>query len=512
MTGTVIGSRDAERTIRWLLGGQLLMFVGIAALFPVAPLYVRAHGGGAVAAALFIAGPLLANAVVQIPAGRLVDRVGRRPVLLGSRIVFAALSFLIVALDGSPLWVLAALRTVMGLASGAYIPALLATLTDLTTPNRRAEQFSRLQAAELIGLLLGPLAGGVIALWRISAIFLVTGVGVGVGVLAQLRVPETRPAATPIHDATGSPPVEDPPLPRRWWLRRQLLVPCIGLAALGSAFSMYDVVWPQYLDVRGANSLVIGLSISLFALPMVFLARPGGRVSDRTDRRLVLGVCFAVVAGCCATYPLLRSLPVILAVGVLEAVGFVMCEPSLYATVGDGAPTHARGRAMGLAGTAQLGGSAAGSAVLGSLYGVREGLPFWIGAGVLVAAAAVCGRWLAPGPGARRSRPRVSAGAEAAGLVVGPLDDRDHGGGADVDRAALPGELDEGIAVRRDPERGDGVADRELHEQVGTVDEAENGAGHVLISQGSDDSSMVARADQAPASSGSSSRKASRPA
>ncbi|HEY6378428.1 MAG TPA: MFS transporter, partial [Candidatus Dormibacteraeota bacterium] len=167
------GRAEEAATIRWLLAGQLLMFCGIAAIFPVAPLYVEAHGGGAVAAALFIAGALVANAVVQIPAGRLVDRIGRRPFLLGGRIVFAILSLAIFFLDFAPLWVLAILRTAMGAASGAYIPALLATITDLSPPTRRAERFSQLQAAELVGLLVGPLIGGLIALWNPSGIFLV---------------------------------------------------------------------------------------------------------------------------------------------------------------------------------------------------------------------------------------------------------------------------------------------------------------------------------------------------
>src|SRR5438445_13445405 len=76
----------------WRLSGQVVMFTGIAAIFPIAPLYVAAHGGGSVVIALFIAGPLLVNTAVQVPAGRLCDRIGRRPLLVGSRIAFGLLS------------------------------------------------------------------------------------------------------------------------------------------------------------------------------------------------------------------------------------------------------------------------------------------------------------------------------------------------------------------------------------------------------------------------------------
>ena len=49
-------TRRLEPVHRLLLA-QLVMFAGIAALFPVVPLYVRAHGGSSADIALFVAGP-----------------------------------------------------------------------------------------------------------------------------------------------------------------------------------------------------------------------------------------------------------------------------------------------------------------------------------------------------------------------------------------------------------------------------------------------------------------------
>jgi hypothetical protein len=44
----------------------------------------------------------------------------------------------------------------------------------------------------------------------------------------------------------------------------------------------------------------------------------------------------------------------------------------------------------------QFGGSALGAALLGALYGVGEGLPFWGGSAVLVLAALLCAFALPP--------------------------------------------------------------------------------------------------------------------
>lgn len=378
------GARRRRPTpVFWLLSGQLVMFTGIAALFPIAPLYVAHRGGSSIAIAAFVAGPLLANMLVQIPAGRLADRVGRKPLLIGTRLAYVALSA-VLFFDVLPLWGLIAVRSLQGAASGAFVPALLAALTDLSEPDRRAQRFSQQQACEMVGLLVGPLLGGASALWRDSGAFGVAGLAVLIGLLPMARVPET------LHLA----PRRRQPAPRFVWRRRSILVPALGLFAVGTVFSMYDVVWPQYLTARGYGVLLVGLSISLFAIPILLLARPAGRAADRYERRRLVPTAFLVVAACAASYPFMRSLLPITLVGELEASATVFLEPSLFAVIAAAAAEHERGRAMGVGGLFQFAGTAFGAAVLGALYGVAPGLPFWAGSGVLIAGATVCGIWL----------------------------------------------------------------------------------------------------------------------
>jgi len=372
-------ARRSPSPIFWLLSGQLIMFVGVAALFPVAPLYVARRGGGSLAIALFVAGPLIANTLVQVPAGRLADSIGRKPMLIGSRLLYGALALLLFA-DVGPLWLLAVLRMLQGVCAGAYVPALLAAITDLSEPSNRATRFAQMQACEMVGLLLGPLLGGAAALWRDSAAFGICGVAVLLGVIPMTRIPETRVLMSPSERRVRF----------RWWREPGIVVPALGLLAVGTVFSMYDVVWPQYLAARGNDALVIGISISLFAVPILGLARTGGRLSDRLNRRRLVPAAMLLTAACAASYPFMRALPLILAVGTVEAVAYVVLEPTLYAVIGDNAPDHARGRAMGVGGFAQFSGSAFGAAVLGTLYGVQEGIPFWGGAAVFAIVAGVC--------------------------------------------------------------------------------------------------------------------------
>jgi len=67
------------------------------------------------------------------------------------------------------------------------------------------------------------LLGGLIALWRDAGIFLVAGAANLLGLLAMRRVPETRGVTVAGQRASRL----------RWWANPGILVPCLGVAALG---------------------------------------------------------------------------------------------------------------------------------------------------------------------------------------------------------------------------------------------------------------------------------------
>jgi len=327
---------------------------------------------------------MVTNSLVQVPAGRLVDRIGRKPVLIGSRLAFSALAFLLFVNVG-PHWLLTLLRCAQGVSGGAYTPALRAALADLTPAEQRGEQYARLQAVEMVGLLVGPAIGGAVAVWTYSAVFLCAGVGALLGVTALIRMAETRHVGGSKKSGEAL---------AGWWRRRAIVVPSVALFGAGMMFSMYDTVWPQYMSSRHFGPFLIGISISLFALPVMVLTTAAGRFSDRGNRRPMIIGAFLLIACTASLYPELFSFPVIVGVGLVEAVGFMIIEPNLFAVVSGGAPDQARGRAMGVGSFFKSSGDAVGAGGLGALYGLAPAAPFWSGAGACVCAALTCALWL----------------------------------------------------------------------------------------------------------------------
>lgn len=143
----------------WLIFIVMLMDVmGITILSPVAPQIVLKYSDQALmvtmvtviyAAGQFVAAPLL---------GKLGDRFGRRPILLLS-IFGQGIGYLVFAFGGS-LAVLFLGRAIGGITAGNMSTAG-AFVTDTSRPEERAKGFTVIGNAWSLGLIFGPLLGGV---------------------------------------------------------------------------------------------------------------------------------------------------------------------------------------------------------------------------------------------------------------------------------------------------------------------------------------------------------------
>ncbi|MCC7297679.1 MAG: MFS transporter, partial [Bacteroidia bacterium] len=89
--------------------------------------------------------------------GSVSDRIGRRPVILGS-ILVTALGYFLLGF-GQSLWILFIARIISGIGS-ANISAAQAYIADITPPHERAKKMGLIGAAFGFGLVIGPPLGG----------------------------------------------------------------------------------------------------------------------------------------------------------------------------------------------------------------------------------------------------------------------------------------------------------------------------------------------------------------
>jgi MFS family permease len=106
---------------------------------------------------LFLIGSLTGT----IPAGWLVDRFGRRPVLIAGPLIIAIAAVSIA--HTSSFAVLLALRFVQGFAQQMWLVSRLAAISHGAAANQRGRQISWMYGMDNIGRLVGPMLGGFIA-------------------------------------------------------------------------------------------------------------------------------------------------------------------------------------------------------------------------------------------------------------------------------------------------------------------------------------------------------------
>jgi MFS family permease len=117
---------------------------------------------------------MVSRLLFQIPLGRLSDRVGRKPLIVLGLILMAPATALLGEV-GTTLQ-LTGLRLIQGLASAAIAAPVFALAADLSKAGSEGRQMSIITMGFGLGIALGPLVAGILAVSSFALPFLVGGV------------------------------------------------------------------------------------------------------------------------------------------------------------------------------------------------------------------------------------------------------------------------------------------------------------------------------------------------
>ncbi len=171
----------------------MLTVIGMTVVLPVLPFvvlhYVSHEQDLAIWVGVLEAVNGLCAFLVAPFLGRLSDRFGRRPVIIGAAFC-GAFSMALFGIGGA-LWVLVVARVIQGLTAGD-MPALFAYLADITPPEKRAQRFGMLGALSGIGMMIGPAVGGLLGAISVQLpVFVTAAVGLTIAILGVFLLPES---------------------------------------------------------------------------------------------------------------------------------------------------------------------------------------------------------------------------------------------------------------------------------------------------------------------------------
>lgn len=142
----------------------LIDVIGLGIIIPIIPaLIVELTGEGLSKAALYGGWLMFVYAFTQFICapliGALSDRFGRRPVLLLSLFGFG-IDYILIGFAPNIFWLFIA-RFISGL-TGASITTASAYIADISSPEKRSQNFGLIGAAFGLGFIIGPVIGGLL--------------------------------------------------------------------------------------------------------------------------------------------------------------------------------------------------------------------------------------------------------------------------------------------------------------------------------------------------------------
>ncbi len=255
---------------------SVLMSIAEYSLLPIIPASAKALGADIPTAGL-VAGLLMVGVLLaDLPAGRLVDRIGERRAMI-SGAMFGALGVILVAL-GHSLLLMGAGVLALGIGIAIFALARHAFFAEHIPMEYRARSLSLLGGTFRAGAFIGPLLGaGVIAIWGVGAVYWLAGAASCLAGLVLLFSPADVIKATPLTKPGGI-----------WQIAKReskpLLTLGVGAGVLGAIRTTRQVGLPLWALVIGLSPGEASFYIGLAGVLDFALFYTSGQIMDRYGR------------------------------------------------------------------------------------------------------------------------------------------------------------------------------------------------------------------------------------
>jgi len=341
----------------------------------------------------WIAGAAFVGALVtQLSLSRYADR-GHGGLLMRLGVIASAAGLLWFGF-ADELWQFIAARAVLGTGIGVIVPAARRFII-VSAGADQGRQLGAFYGAYIAGFVMGPpLAGALTVAFDVRVPFLMLGMVTGLTFFSIRRL--EIPAADVDVDSTKG-------VLRKLIRSREMVAALLVVISFRYSVGVFEPLWAPHMDNLGASTMIVTLSLSAFALPMLVIARWAGGLSDRHSPRLTSLLSALATVPLMASYGWITAVPVLFVAmlphGIMEAIQ----SPGSQAAVANAAPVDDAASAQGL-------GEAMGSAA--SMIGALTAAPLyaWLGPGpafligALTMAGLLCASWLLDPPPLEKQR------------------------------------------------------------------------------------------------------------
>jgi MFS family permease len=376
-----------DRNLQIILALTTTSMLGVGSLSPAFPQIMQEFGLTSHQVGLLITVYTAPGIVLSPLAGLAADRLGRKRVIVGGLVLFAAaaLACAFVRDFGT----LIALRFLQGLG-GSPLTALNNTVIgDIFSGRKRLDALGYNASVGSISALCHPLVGGAAALagWRYPFLLPLTALPVAWLVAFHLEdVPPSGRATLGSYLSGAAKGIFN---------REMTVLYVVNLINIGVVYGVLMVYLVVLMKQRyDAGPLEIGIVVSTSAAVSALISTRIGRISELMSPRAMIGWGLVVSGAGIGLNAVMPGLWWLLLPAAVRGIGQGILSPALYSTIVDRAPADSRAAVMGFSSTMFRSGQTFGPPLSGAVFAL--GGMDWVFAGgtilcVLAAAtAAAC--------------------------------------------------------------------------------------------------------------------------
>ena len=315
--------------------------IGLGIVWPLVPVYAMELGAGGLQIGLIIASFNLARTFFNPVAGRLSDRWGRKSFIALGMLLYAVVSVCYVLVARVETLIL--VRLLHGLTSVLVAPIAMALVADIAPKDRMGLYLGTQNMAVMVGLGVGPVAGGIIrdqfgmsmAFYAMGGLALMTFAGV------VLFLPGDRDREKP-REKRAVPPFKT--LVKNRIILGLFLLRLFLAAGQGTVYAFLPLFAVQINLTSSQVGFILGVNIFLIA----FLQRLCGRLADRINP-MILIISGSLISGLAVWgIPLGKGFVMVLSCNILMGIGNGISMPGGLVLTGRAGKELGMGATMGL--------------------------------------------------------------------------------------------------------------------------------------------------------------------
>lgn len=367
-----------------LVAGGFTIALGYGVVAPVLPQFALEFGVTNFAATAVISSFALMRLIFAPAAGAIVGRLGERITYVSGLLFVAVMTGLAVFV--TEYWQLLATRALAGIGSTMFTIAATALLIKVTPPPQRGRVAGINSAGFLLGNVMGPVLGALVAGWGIRAPFAVYFFAL---LVAALVVWIALGKSATLRAFSASDTSEERTV-REALQMSQYRASLFTTFAFGwTAFGVRVAAVPIFVVValQGSESHA-GWALAAYAAGNALLVLPSGRWNDRIGRKPMLVIGFGLSAVAFFVFPLATSLWFAMATMAVAGLASALVNPAQQATIADVVGRRGGGQVVAITQmTADLG-AIIGPIIAGVLIDeVSFIAAFWVTGALLMLAA-----------------------------------------------------------------------------------------------------------------------------